>query len=250
VAVTFNLAGAGFFFGGTNSASAVTNTDGIASVAVTSLPTSYGASTVTASYAGAFCASAIGVPAGSTTAGNCSTTAVVQFSARPTIGGTTFRTGAGSVVITGVVAPSINVDLYVGAAKVASTTSSATGVYSFTRTVSTSTTFTVKAGGLSSSLFKVTVRFGSILTLSSTVKGKVVAKAVVYPAVASVEVRWYVVRGTSKVYVGHSNTNASGVATFTFAVKSGSTITITNRVLAFNGRAASTYSRAKSIKSK
>lgn len=252
VDVQFSNAGAGFFFGGTNSAFATTNSEGIVSVALTSLPTSYGAATVTATmgqYQSSDCGSGAGSPAGST-AGNCSTTAVVQVSPRPTIGGTSFRTGAGSVSITGVVAPNIAVDLYVGAAKVASTTSNASGVYSFTRTISTTTSFTVKAGGLSSSVFKVTVQFGSILTLSSTVKGKVVAKAAVYPAVASAEVRWYVVRGTSKVYVGHSSTNASGVATFTFAVKSGTTITITNRVLAFNGRAASTYSRAKSIKSK
>jgi len=95
VNVTFSNAGAGFFFGGTNSATATTASDGVVSVTVTSLPTSFGAANVTATIdaagqptaiqAGLQCTTAAGSPVSTFTAGNCATTAVVTIGLRPTI---------------------------------------------------------------------------------------------------------------------------------------------------------------------
>ncbi|MCU1677037.1 MAG: hypothetical protein JWM93_1795 [Frankiales bacterium] len=225
VLVNFNNAGAGFFFGGTNSASATTNTDGIASVAVTSLSSSYGASTVTATIAtsGTQCTALAGAPNAAFTAGNCATTAQIQWSPLPTIGGTTVRTGTGSVRITGVVAPGVSVALMQGSVQVATTTSNATtGVYAFTRTISTTTSYTVKAGGLSSGVFKVTVKFLAKLTLSVKAH-KVTARVAIGPKVSNVEIRFYVRTNGVYKYAGHVRTDANGIARKTFTNKAGTT---------------------------
>jgi hypothetical protein len=245
VTVNFNNAGAGFFFGGTNSASAITNTDGIASVAVTSLASSYGASTVTASYAGTRCGEAIGTPAGTTIAANCSTTATIQWSPLPTIGGTTVRTGTGSVTITGVVAPGVTVALMQGAVQVATTTSNATtGVYTFTRTINKTTTYTVKSGGLSSSAFKVTVRFAAKLTLGVSKAHNVLGRVAIGPKVSNISVRYYGKWSGRWHYLGTAKTDSTGVARKWFDTTAGRTYVLAARAMGATGRTTSAYSFA------
>ena len=258
VAVTFNNAGAGFFFGGTNSATATTNTLGIASVAVTSLSTSFGAATVTASLGDGVtpatqCEDLSGMVNGVATAGvaagNCSTTAVVQFSQKPTIGGTTFRTGPGSVTITGVVAPSIAVDLLEGGIKVASTTSDATGVYTFLRTIDKTTVYTVNAGGLVSGTFTVTVKFGVRVYLKNRVIGKILITVPTYPHVSNIRVNYYMIVGGTYRYLGHVNTGATGFSGFNVRVLRHKVYTFTARAVAGAGRAGSALAAPRSIRS-
>ena len=262
--VDFNNAGAGFFFGGTNSnLGVVTNADGIASVTVTSLASTFGAANVTASIAttqtlGVLRAcdptDAVGVDAGAAgfpvatfTAGNCSTTAVVSIGKTPTISGTSVRTGAGTITVRGVTNGGSSVALlewkstkYV---QVATTTASASGAYSFSRTISKSTTYRVKSptvGGLTSAKKVVTVKFGISALTSSRSGAKATVRATINPKVGSVEVRFYSVSKSGKrTYLGKDNTNSNGTAVRTFTVKSGSKIAV--RAIGEAGRATSAY---------
>jgi hypothetical protein len=265
VQVNFSNSDAGFFYNGGNSASAITNDQGIASVAITSFASSYGASNVTATIAGApYNFQGTGIPALGDTectypvdnpttgfkAGNCTTKAAVQFSPLPTLGGTSLRVNSGYVNLSGVVAPNASVGLYIGSVLVATTTSNATtGVYTFRRAVSATTSFTVKSGGLSSGVFKVTVKFLTIVSLKTTA-GKVLVTAGVYPHVANVTVYFYTVTSGKRHYIGSSKTNASGYAVFTLKTVKGHTYTITAAALASAGRATSSYATARAIVSK
>jgi len=251
VTVSFNNAGAGFFFGGTNSATSVTGTDGIASVTVTSLPSSFGAANVTATIlpsAGIFMTCdptsyPVNSPVVGFKAGNCTTTAVVQIGMRPTVNASNTRTGAGSVSIHGVTNAGASVALlqwsgtkYV---QVATTTASSTGAYNFTRTITMTTAYRVQSPtttGLQSVTHVAYVRYGVSLSLTSATKGHVTAKTTVNPKVGNVEVRFYKLSGGKYTYLGHAFTGSTGVASKTFSATSGKSVTIVTRALATSHR--------------
>ncbi len=260
VAVDFNNAGAGFFFGGTNSnVGVITNSQGIASVAVTSLTTTYGAATVTATIengpgtlnGGTQCASPANNPVTGWTAGNCSASAQVQFSKLPSIHGTTYRVGTGTVGIAGYVGPGITVALLENGVQVATTTSSSVkGYYRFNRTITKTTNFSVKAGGLVSGTLKITVKFKAIVTSLTTTAGRVNITIGVYPHVSNIVVHFYRIYGGAYHYVGAARTGSTGFAHFTLKTTKGTTYTVSAVAFAGAGRATSAHAVRHSIKSK
>jgi hypothetical protein len=194
---------------------------------------------------------AAGTPVASFTAGNCSTTAVVQIGLKPTITASNIRVGTGSVTIAGVTNGGASVALlqWSGTAyvQVATTTASASGAYSFTRTISQTTSYRVKsptATGLVSARYTAYVRYSVALSLSTTA-GSVTAKATVNPKVGSVEIHFYRhnANGTF-TYLGKAFTNASGVATKSFATTKGTSYTIAARAFATSHRLRSFLKQA------
>jgi hypothetical protein len=128
-------------------------------------------------------------------------------------------------------------------------TSSSTGAYSFRRTIDVTTTYTVKAGGLSSAPFKVTVKFGVKVYLKNRVAGKILITVPVYPHVSNVVVKYYMIVGSTYRYLGYAKTGATGFSGFNVKVARHTTYKFTARAVGSFGRASSPLAVPVSIRS-
>jgi hypothetical protein len=188
----------------------------------------------------------------------------VSFDGVPTIAvSPASQNGAGHVTIAGFTRAGASVQLYAkvgsnGTKKIGSPQSAQSdGSYSFTKSISKTTKYTVVVDGIQTSATRTaTVKVKKIvekpsLKLSSPKSGKLTAKATTHPKLKGETVRFYKVSGSGhRSVLGHDTTNGKGKASATFNLTAGKTYTLVAKVVHLGKKYTSKYSNEHTKKVK